>query len=237
MTPRAIFLPKDLPAEAVSVLKENIPSGIKLFRLEADGKLAFPERAHPDMILSAADGTVVCDESYCEANEGLFSGVSALGITVRCEKTERGEEYPSNVSYNVLVTEAFIMCRTKSASPLLLRLCKNREVIDVGQGYAACSTLWDGIGAVTADPSVYNALTAYGIECLRIRQGYIKLDPYGYGFIGGASMRVGDTVFTFGSIETHPDGEEIKAFLTSHGKKIIPLFDGLLIDFGSAVVV
>ena len=237
MTPRAVFLPRDLPCDAVSVLRENIPDEVRLFPLEPDGKLAFPERAHPDMILSAVDGAVLCDADYFEANKGLFSAVCALGVGVVCEKTERGEKYPSSVLYNALVTEGFVMCRKKSVSQGLLELCKGREVIDVSQGYASCSTLWDGAGAVTADPSVYNALTAYGIECLRIRQGYIKLDPYGYGFIGGASMRVGDTVFTFGSIETHPDGEEIKAFLTSHGKKIIPLFDGLLIDFGSAVVV
>jgi hypothetical protein len=112
------------------------------------------------------------------------------------------------------------------------------EIVDVKQGYTRCSTA--GIGknsAITADSTIYNALTKNGIDVLKIDSGSVRLDGYDYGFIGGACTMIDDgTVAFFGDIKTHPNFRKIERFCIIHNVKIINLAeDKPLTDVGGAV--
>ncbi len=75
------------------------------------------------------------------------------------------------------------------------------EIVDVKQGYTRCSTAVIGKNsAITADSTIYNALTKNGIDVLKIDSGSVRLDGYGYGFIGGACTMIDDDTVAFFSV-------------------------------------
>lgn len=236
MIPRLLFVSEKLPTAAVARLEKHL-EGCRAVPLAPDTALSAPEAFHPDMILSCVDGDVICSDGYLAKSERMRAICAEFGVEIFTDTSERASDYPRNVAFNALVTDGFVMCKKSSASKVMLEKCGNRDIIDIKQGYAACSTLYCGGVAVTSDPSVATALSAFGVEVLKIKAGHIHLEPYDYGFIGGACTVIGDTVFTFGEVAYHPEGDAISAFLTEHGIKILPLFDGELYDFGSAVAV
>ena len=122
-------------------------------------------------------------------------------------------------------------------SPELLQK-RADNIIDVAQGYVSCSLCRAGENAViTDDPSIADALERDGkIQVLKIEKGDILLPGYGYGFIGGASGWIGDTLYFFGDIQTHRDGEKIREFLERRGIHYECLLPSRkLIDIGSII--
>ena len=139
------------------------------------------------------------------------------------------------------------------------RVAEPLEIIDVPQGYTKCNTLIvDEYSIITSDVGIYNS--CYGLpdltgseaapedckscisgssapqpEVLLIEKGHIKLQGFDYGFIGGASGRIGDTIIFNGDITQHPDYERIAAFIESRGLKIKYFAEYLLEDIGSII--
>ena len=71
---------------------------------------------------------------------------------------------------------------------------------------------------------------------LTVSKGAVKLAGYSYGFIGGASGKISsDTVAFCGDIDTHPDSDAIRAFLSKYGIKALSLDDNSLYDIGSII--
>jgi hypothetical protein len=109
-------------------------------------------------------------------------------------------------------------------------------MVDVRQGYAKCSiVIVDEDSIITYDKGIERACSAAGMDVLLIRPGYIRLDGYDTGFIGGTSGRIGDTIFFYGDPDTHPDGDAIRKFILSKGLKISSLKEGELTDIGSII--
>ena len=107
---------------------------------------------------------------------------------------------------------------------------------EVKQGYVACSLLaLDEKHAITSDKTITDALLSRGGDVLRIREGYISLAPYPYGFIGGACGVYKDCVYFLGDVRTHPDGKKIIDYLTACGFRYICLGEGELFDGGGLV--
>ena len=75
------------------------------------------------------------------------------------------------------------------------------------------------------------------ISLRMLRKGAIKLDGYGYGFIGGACALFDNTLYFCGNIELHPNYEAIKAFCYAHGVSLCSLTDGKLYDVGGIVFI
>jgi hypothetical protein len=109
------------------------------------------------------------------------------------------------------------------------------SLLDSKQGYAKCSAVSVGESAIiTADKNIVRAAKAAGADALLISAApeAIRLDGYDYGFIGGASGVLGDTVYFTGDISSHPDAERIAEFCKAHEKKIISLSNEPLNDVG-----
>ena len=75
------------------------------------------------------------------------------------------------------------------------------------------------------------------IDVLKISSGNIGIEQYNYGFIGGASFTYGETVYFFGDINKHPDGDFVVQAINRRNKKICCLSDDLLYDYGGAVII
>lgn len=206
-----IYLSETANPLLIKFLQEQ---GHKIITLKMSGVTYEPVSSHPDIFM-------------CSMGPGkkVFFGYP--------EKI--GPKYPENIIYNAACTGKYFIHNIKYTDPQLLKEAENLEIISVQQGYTKCSTLIvDENHIITSDIGIYNS--CYGkLDILLITSGHIKLKNFDYGFIGGASGRIGDTIFFNGDLSGHPDHEKITAFIESCDLKIKYFTEYPLEDIGSII--
>ena len=92
----------------------------------------------------------------------------------------------------------------------------------------------DGNSVITADRGIVSALKKCpDIDVLPISQGFVRLEKFEYGFLGGASGKVGNEIVFNGDLSAHPDYEAICRFIEARGLSV-KYFPGYpLTDIGS----
>lgn len=165
-----------------------------------------------------------------------------MGVTFHKEifigdPEEIGAAYPDNIRFNAVCLDRYLIHRLKNTSPALLSKAREigLEMINVNQGYTKCNcVVVDGSAIITSDAGIYNTLQNYpAVSVLKIRPGFVRLDGFEYGFLGGASGRVDDEIIFNGDLSAHPDFEAISRFIESRGVKIKYFPDFPLTDIGS----
>lgn len=189
---------------------------------------------HPDMQIVKIGTEFICDPSLYDYYQKVLPACCNLipGDTLcTCN-------YPDDIAYNVKVIEDKVFHNFKYTDSIVNKFISGMKLINVSQGYSGCSicSVCDR-GIITADRTIAKKAIENGIDALLITPGSIILPGFDYGFIGGASFFLENTVYFFGSISNHPDYEEIIDFCKSHGAEISILGDEPLTDYGSAVVV
>ncbi len=176
--------------------------------------------AHPDIYMC---------KMGIEAHPHIFFG----------NRNELGEEYPLNIKFNAVCLDRYFIHRLKYTSPELLNEARRlgMALIDVRQGYTKCScVVVDGHSVITADAGILRRLRQYpGIDVLPVRQGCVRLEGFEYGFLGGASGRVGHEVIFNGDLSVHPDYIAIRSFIEDRGLKVTYFPDYPLTDIGSII--
>ena len=171
--------------------------------------------------------------------------------------THVGGKYPLDVPYNVCIVGNNAVHNFKYTDEVIKTYLINSgyRLIDVGQGYARCSTFpVDDNSCITSDIGVARALMDAGIEVLYVSEPDVKLktrtnkifekqsqmsfmDSTMEGFIGGAMARFGDTVVLFGDVNNLINANKIKSFIEKKGLKFHH-FEGLdVVDYGGVVEV
>lgn len=218
---------------------------------------------HPDMLIHHAGDRLICapeifdslfystkENNRTENNKIRFGfGASPFFIPMLLfsgnkKKIYRGyknpgEKYPKDIKYNCFLINNTLICNLDNTDKAIIEYHQSfdRQIINCKQGYASCSTLRLSSNAViTSDTSIAAACEKAYANVLLIRPGYIELEGYSYGFIGGCGgMLDRYNLGVFGSISSHPDGEAIKRFATNQGVNIIELKDGTLMDYGGII--
>lgn len=150
-----------------------------------------------------------------------------------------GNEYPSDIKYNICKVGNKIICKYEYISSDIIKHFKERKykILNVNQGYAKCSTcIVDDDSIITADKSISKICIDNDIDVLLIEPGHIILKKFNYGFIGGASVMFDDIVFFNGDITEHPDYDAINSFIKSKNKKI-EYMNYPLEDLGSFIII
>ncbi len=145
------------------------------------------------------------------------------------------EKYPKDCLLNSLIINKTVYANKKAIDKALLKsLTDNNYIInEVAQGYARCSTcLVDDSHAITADKSIAKVLRQNDVDVLEISEGEIELKGYNYGFIGGASGKVGSNIIFTGNLSTHSFGSKIREYILSTGNNVVELGSNKLIDIG-----
>jgi hypothetical protein len=194
--------------------------------------LAEPVAAHPDMLIFLGR-KLYCHADYLPlARRELERIAEVAGLELETTNEPIGNEYPLDVLFNAFAVGNMLFGKADSISEKLKT--DFESIINLRQGYAKCSTCAVSERAfITADESVKKALLAQGFEVLKISAGGVELKGYDCGFIGGASGSDGERVYFCGSLDLHPDGEEIKAFCASHGRPAVSLSGEPLYDVGT----
>lgn len=200
------------------------------------------EKAHallknefPDKILVKKAAPVY---TAIEAHPDIYMCRLPDGRVFKAKSGEIGGAYPRNIPFNALCLDKYFVHNLKYTNERLLKCAEEYGLlpVNVKQGYTKCSCVAvDGKSVITADEGIYSELSALGdVDVLKIHPGYVALQGFEYGFLGGASGRVGDTVYFSGDITQHPDYDEINAFIRERGLGI-KAFPYPLEDIGSII--
>ncbi len=207
---------------------------IEVLPLAAYNKLDVPVASHADMLLCVIDKNIFCyDEYYCE-NIELFKKIENSYNIIRIKK-QCAKKYPNDVSLNVLVIGNTIFTKTSSTAKEIIDYATTNgyKIVDVKQGYSACSTLViNNTTAITTDSGIHKALINEGYKALLVTSNCIELKGYNCGFIGGAGGVIGKTVYFFGDISLHPDYQKISSLLLEEKYEICSILSGGVYDFG-----
>ena len=164
-------------------------------------------------------------------------GVTRHARIFQGDPQELGAAYPDNIRFNAVCLDNYLIHHIKHTSPALLREAQETglALIHVRQGYTKCScVVVDGHSLITSDEGICRTLRSYpDIDVLKIRPGFVRLNGLAYGFLGGASGRVGHEVIFNGDLSAHPDFEAIRQFIQNRGLRIQYFPDYPLTDIGS----
>lgn len=213
--------------------------GIETVLLPPCDNMPPPVASHADLLVQHLGGRelVVNPELSSQIQQTLRGYGYSLIPAGRPEKAE----YPYDISLDAARVGDRLICRTRNTDRTILEYCKAQgiQMISVQQGYAKCSIcVVDENSLITADTGIAKSALAYGMNVLEIHSGYIKLPGYGYGFIGGSSLKLSaDLIGFFGDLTGHPDYIRIKNFLRARGIGIIMLGQNSLTDYGGAVAI
>ena len=167
-----------------------------------------------------------------------------------------GYEYPFDIAYNAAVTDRFFIHNTEWTSPSLLDRARDAglDISSVRQGYTKCSCVVAGKrGLITADEGIYRTVSAYNemvleeldaeageasddtLDVLLVEKGHVALEGFEYGFLGGASGCVENTVYFNGDLSEHPDFDRICRFIEAQGCRLEYFKGEPLTDIGSII--
>lgn len=220
------------PEEIISALEKY---GVEIIKTSSDENLDEPVKYHPDMLFfPRGNGKTVLAPSQKEQKRILEKMGFEAEFSCPLEK-----RYPRDISLNFLPLGGYVFGRTDFADPLVLKDAQERkaELVRVNQGYARCSVLpVSEKAAVTEDESLFKAMTERGFDVLRVERGYVSLEGYDCGFIGGAGGKISeDAVAFFGDCSLHPQWGAIKAFLNKHRCESVFLSGDKLRDYGGFI--
>ena len=162
-----------------------------------------------------------------------------LGKIFHGKPQKLAKDYPGHAIYNGCSTGKYFLHNLKITDGELLEAVDKLGLtkVHVPQGYAKCNiVVVDEKSIITSDLGIAKAATNAGLNVLVIHKGQVVLDGYPYGFLGGASGKVGNVILFNGDLSKHSNFIEIKRFIEDRGLEI-KYFDGYpLTDIGSIIV-
>ena len=198
--------------------------------------------SHPDTLIFRLGNIFLTTCDYGERAAYVFSDLREFSTDSRIFFIDEtlGKRHPEDARLNAISFGENLIVNEKTISEQILEIAKKEGFLpqNVNQSYPNCSILkLNEENAITADMGIYKKLTSLGIKTLLIKSGGISLQPYEYGFIGGASGVDGDKVFFLGNLDLHQNADEIKEFISSLGLRAISLSDEPLSDLGGLIFI
>ena len=214
-----------------------ITRGFRVITLPPFSALDPRVASHPDMlILPLLDRLFVHKAYYEEARNFIDEILVHTNLRLTLTEDTVNANYPFDISLNLAAVGKLLIGRRDRMANAVVAFAENNgfSVCDAKQGYAKCAAVPLGDTAIiTADPSVEKTGRAASLDVLRIREGFVALDGYDHGFIGGASGVYQNTVFFCGDLTAHPDANEIQNFCHRHGFDAVSLSNDSLYDVGT----
>ncbi len=225
-----------LSEHANKILKKNLRSqGYTLIEIKKSEAVYDAISSHGDIYLcKICSELVVAPAQLPMIQEELLRS----GIKYSMGASDLGPSYPMNVSYNAAQVGNYLIHNLNHTDPVILNKAKEfgLKQILVKQGYTKCNlVVINDHSAITSDPGLAAALNKNNLEILLITQGHVHLTGFPYGFLGGASGRVGDEVIFNGNLSAHPDCDRIIEFIRQRGLQVTFFKEYPLEDIGSII--
>lgn len=216
---------------AVDKLKEY---GYECIATQKSCNVSKPISLHADVLyLKTGDKEIYVSD--CQKHNIGF----LIGLGYRVSEINLAPGYKTESKLNMIVTEGTVVCNPYTCIEYN-SFGNKKEIITVKQGYTRCSTIvLSDNNFITEDEGIYKNLTASDKNCLLIEKGYVFLEGYDYGFIGGASVFLEreNTLLFFGDITLHKDYKKINDFCNKSKIKIDYIVSAKLQDIGGAILI
>lgn len=165
--------------------------------------------------------------------------LSAMEFALDYPDISQSAAYPGDAQLNVCICGKYAICNQSIVPEDIVRhlTIKGFEIINCRQGYAKCSVCVVDEGAIiTADRGVEAVAKEAGLDVLLIEPGYIALDGFDYGLIGGSSFKISRSKLAFtGALDEHPSKNDILRFLKAHEVEAVYLTEQPIFDIGSGI--
>lgn len=187
--------------------------------------------AHADLsVLHLGGKRIVVSQAVADGR--FVSELNELGAEALLCEEPFAREYPEDCS----LCAVFVGDRIFHNKYISV-LASDPRTIHVKQGYAKCSVCVVSESAViTSDEGLAKAMITQGLDVLTISQGFITLDGYNTGFIGGSAFKISREILALtGTLDEHPDRDAILGFLNFHGVEPLFLTDIPIFDIGCAI--
>jgi len=169
-------------------------------------------------------------------DSGFAGELRQLGAEILVSDADFGKSYPNDASLCALSIGKIVFHSGEICERRIRNMFGN-ELISVKQGYAKCAVCpVSENAAITADKGLIKAMRREGIEVLEITPGFIALEGFKEGFIGGSALKLSSDIMAFtGTLERHPDKQKIEEFLKQHGIRPVYLTERPAFDAGSII--
>lgn len=179
---------------------------------------------------------IIVPQSIKEKAEKIMNNKE---IEIYCGLDIASPQYPYEAAYNVAIIDNYFFCNSQIIDPVLFKLLINSKLklIDCKQGYSRCAiAIIDKKSLITSDRAIFKKATEIGFDCLLIEPGYISLEGYPYGFIGGCCVKINPKCIAFtGTFDHHPDASKIKKFIHNKNIEIKYMTKEKIFDVGSII--
>ena len=233
---RFVITDERIPKECAASLSER---GFTVIPLPPHASIPSPVASQTDMLVFRDGKTLIVPRDYLECNPQIREKLRSFkGYTLIESEETCGDKYPADAKFNAAVIGKRLLSKRDTVAKDILSHAEERdlELIHTKQGYPACTVLaLDSEHAITADGGIARLLSEAGVNVLRIRDSEaIKLPPYRFGFIGGSAGVFEKTVYFVGNAASHPDYDNILAFINGIGFEAVSLAPTLdfILDVG-----
>ena len=188
---------------------------------------------HPDMQIVKCENAYICAPECYGYYKPYFENIG-IGLIKGYENPK--QNYPFDVLYNVAIVGNNAIHNFKYTDKSFLEN-NSYNLIDVKQGYSKCSLCVISDNAViTSDEGIKKQLENYNIDVLLVNKGDVTLEPFEYGFVGGASGIVDGKIAFCGDVTLHSDYNKIKNFCNKHNVEILNLSQVVPVDVGTIIM-
>lgn len=234
----SIVTTPNLPKGEVEIAISAIPiSGITCITPPAVDVLPLSMQRHADLQLChlGDEYIVAAPEVYSYYEKHL----SPLGFKILRGESTLSSTYPGDAAYNIARVGNLAFLNPSHTDPVALRFFREKgiKIIPIRQGYSKCCVVpIDERALITADRGIVGAARSAGLDVLEIQPGGVELAGFSYGFLGGATGKIGtDILYVTGQLAHHPSQKEIYVFLQKKGIKIQERSIPIPIDIGSVL--
>ncbi len=213
--------------------------GFEVIKLRKNCRIENSLGFHTDLSLFFLEDRFFTSEDFLSENRSAFSKIEEKGYFPILIGNAPTSPYPADVPLCIRrVGESALVANEKYTAKEVLRYAKENgfEIINVKQGYAACTCLSIG-GLISSDRGILGKVSEKGIRTLEIRPGSILLEGFDQGFIGGASGFDGKKIHFLGDLDLHPDAESIRHFASEFGIECVSLSKLPLEDIGGLLFI
>ena len=238
-------LPKDadiiiIGEQYLSHLREPLEKqGIEVLPVAKNNRVDPRLSSHADITVFHA-GNRVLFVAECLKESEFVAKLKEIGCNINFCTLNQAENYPFDAGLNVCCVGEHFIYNPKVNDEAIITHLKEQGRVPVAcrQGYCKCSVcVVDEKSIICADKGICTAAKAAGIDVLEIQPGYIELEGFDYGFIGGASFKISSDKLAFtGLLDRHPDKEKILDFLEECGIMPVFLTEQPVFDIGSAII-
>ena len=189
-----------------------------------------PLSGHIDVYAYCTSDTLVLAPNIPQRYVDLFT---QRGVSYCLGTTPVGEDIDSVVAYNVATNSRIAVHNFKKTDSVVANIIHDLQHIACKQSFSRCSTLLLTDAAITSDRGIAKQLQNVGIDTLYVSPNEIMLPGYRCGCFGGCCGVMENIVAVCGSMDFHPQGNEIRNFIINQGFQIIELAHFPLLDVGS----